>query len=498
MLFAEILDVATALDPWAFTLCLSGVALGLVFGALPGVSSTMSLAIMLPVTFAMSAEHAMMFLIGVFSASVYAGSVAAILINIPGTPGAMITVLDGNAMARQGRAGEALTYAVLASTIGGIVGWLFLVGVAPAIAAAALHFGSPEYAAVVFFGLSMVAYAAPGATYRALLAGVLGLLCGVAGRDGITDVPRLTFGITGLGSGINIVPMAVGLFGLAEVLRNLEGRARSEQGGGVPSITRILPPWREMRTLWPMTIRGGLIGAIVGAIPAAGSAIGVAVAYAQEKRLSRTPERYGTGIPQGVVAPESANNACVGGALIPMMTLGIPGDSITAVLIGALLLHGLRPGPDLFADQPLFVATVYVALLLAIVLTLVLVLAVGIHVFARVLRMPRNVLFTAIAVLCVVGAFAVRNSPFDVYVMLVFGLVGWILGRLGVPVVPLAFGLVLGPILEENIRRTLLIHGDWWVFVERPISATMVVIAFAAMIAPVFRRNGSRAEDAGG
>jgi putative tricarboxylic transport membrane protein len=487
MLLGDILGVllATLADPWALTLALTGVALGLVFGTLPGVSSTMALAIMLPVTFAMPVEHAMMFLIGVFSASVYAGSVSAILINIPGTPGAMVTLLDGHAMARQGRAGEALVYALLASTFGGLLGWLFLVSVAPLIARAALHFGSPEYAAVVLFGLTMVAYAAPGATYRALLAGVLGLLCGVVGRDAITDVPRFTFGVTGLQSGIDIVPMAVGIFGLAEVLRNLE---RGEGGGAqVPHITRILPPWSEIRPLWPMSVRGGLVGALVGAIPAAGSAIGVAIAYAQEKRLSKTPERYGTGIPEGVVAPESANNACVGGALIPMMTLGIPGDSITAVLIGALLLHGLRPGPGLFASQPQFVASVYVALLIAIVLTALLVLTVGIHLFARVLRMPRNALFTGIAVLCVVGAFAVRNSPFDVYVMLFFGGVGWVLGRLGVPVVPLAFGLVLGPLLEENVRRTLIVHGDWWVFLQRPISLVMILVSIVAVVLPMLR-----------
>ena len=241
-----------------------------------------------------------------------------------------------------------------------------------------------------------------------------------------------------------------------------------------------------MRPLWPMAVRGSIIGALVGAIPAAGSAIGVTVAYAQEKRMSKSPERYGTGIPEGVVAPESANNACVGGALIPMMTLGIPGDSMTAVLIGALLIHGLRPGPALFTDRIDFVATVYVALLLAILLTLFFGL-IGVRYIARILHAPKNVLMTSIAILCVVGSYAVRNSVFDVVVMIVFGAIGWLMHRIQMPVAPVVFGLILGPLLEENVRRALIVSGDWTVFFTRPISASFIGIAILALLFPAIR-----------
>ena len=472
------------LDPAALGLSVLGVMFGIVLGALPGVSSTMSLAVLLPISFSMSPTHGMMFLLGIFSASVYGGSISAILINIPGTPGAIITQMDGYPMARNGRAGEALTYALLASTFGGVLGWMLLVVCAPLVAAAALHFQSPEYAAVTLFGLTMLAYATPGSTFKALVAGIFGLLLATVGLDGITDVARLDFGSEGLQAGLSIIPVAVGIFGLAEVLRNIEGGGQDFEV--IKRIDRMMPPWREMRPLWPMAVRGSIIGALIGAIPAAGSAIGVTVAYAQEKRMSKDPDRYGTGIPEGVVAPESSNNACVGGALIPMMTLGIPGDSMTAVLIGALLIHGLRPGPALFTDRIDFVATVYVALLLAILLTLVFGL-IGVRYIARILHAPKNVLMTAIAILCVVGSYAVRNSVFDVIVMIAFGAIGWLMQRVQIPAAPVVFGLILGPLLEENVRRALIVNGEWSVFLTRPISATLLAIAALALFYPALR-----------
>ncbi len=482
----EILNVfgQMLLDPTALSLSIIGVLFGIILGALPGVSSTMSLAVLLPISFSMSPAHAMMFLLGIFSASVYGGSVSAILINIPGTPGAIVTQMDGYPMARNGRAGEALTYALIASTFGGVLGWLLLVTFAPLVAAAALHFQSPEYAAVTFFGLTMLAYATPGSTFKALVAGILGLLLATVGLDGVTDVARLDFGNSGLQAGLSIIPVAVGIFGLAEVLRNVEGSGHKFEV--VKRIERMMPPWKEMRPLWSMAVRGSIIGALVGAIPAAGSAIGVTVAYAQEKRMSKTPERYGTGIPEGVVAPESSNNACVGGALIPMMTLGIPGDSMTAVLIGALLIHGLRPGPALFVDRIDFVATVYVGLLFAILLTLFFGL-IGVRYIARILHAPKNVLMTSIAILCVVGSYAVRNSIFDVVVMITFGAIGWLMQRVGMPVAPVVFGLILGPLLEENIRRTMIVNDNWLVFFTRPISASLIAVAVLALFYPALR-----------
>jgi len=487
-LLAELLT-----DPVALGLSALGVLLGIVLGALPGISSTMSLAVLLPVSFTMSPEYAMMFLLGVFSASVYGGSVSAILVNIPGTPGAIVTQMDGYPMARQGRAGEALTYALLASTFGGILGWLILVTFAPLVARFALQFQSPEYAAATFFGLTMLAYAAPGSTYKALIGGVLGLLLATVGLDTVTDVSRFDFGSPALQNGFAVIPAAVGIFGLAEALRNIEGGPQRFEA--IKHIARLFPPWHEIRRLWPMAVRGGIIGAIVGAIPAAGSAIGVTVSYAQEKRMSKQPERYGTGIPEGVVAPESANNACVGGALIPMMTLGIPGDSMTAVLIGALLIHGLRPGPMLFTERLDFVALVYLALLFAVVLTFVFGL-VGIRYIARLLHAPKNVLMTAIIVLCVVGSYAVRNSSFDVLVMIAFGALGYLMHHARMPVAPVIFGLILGPILEENVRRSLIVNDTWLVFLQRPISLTLLLISALALLYPAVRAGLDRRREA--
>ena len=328
----------------------------------------------------------------------------------------------------------------------------------------------------------MLAYASPGSTFLGILAGIIGLILSTVGFDPTTDVSRFTFEIASLQAGLGLVPAAVGIFGIAEVLQNIEHSGPRLKV--VTEINRILPPWSEIKRLWPICIRGSLIGVFVGAIPAAGSAIAVSVSYAQEKRMSKNPERFGTGIPEGIVAPESANNSCVGGALIPMITLGIPGDSMTAVLIGALLIHGLRPGPDMFRAHIDFVATVYVSLIMAVVVTLALGLY-GNRYFARVLQLPRPVLLTAVVLLCIIGSFAVRNSMFDVVVMLGFGVAGYLMNWVGMPTAPVIFGMVLGPLLEDNIRRSLILYGDWSIFIKRPISLLLILLSIAALVYPL-------------
>lgn len=481
-----LLDVLArvATDPAALALGLVGVVVGLIFGALPGVSSTMALAVMLPVTYGMSAEYAMMLMIGVFFSSVFAGSVSAILINIPGTPGAMVTVLDGHAMTRKGRAGEAMTYALIASLFGGLFGFAFLITVAPLLSAYVLKLASPEYTAIIVLGLTLVVYASSGDPLRGFVAGLGGLLLGVVGRDAVTDVPRFTFGLSELQGGIDLIPVAIGVFGIAEALSAMERNSY-----GTPHRTllpgRMIPRLKGLLAELPTAFRGSAIGALVGSIPAAGSAIAVALAYALEKRISRKPEEFGQGLPRGVVAPESANNACVGGALVPMMTLGIPGDSITAVLIGVMLLHGLRPGPGLFESQQDFVAVIYVALLVAIILTGIVAALVGLRLFSRVLSLPRNLLFTGVLVLCLLGAYAVRSSAFDVWLALIFGGIGYLFNRLGIPVLPLAFGVVLGPLFEENLRRTIMIHQDWTILFSRPVSLTLMLASGIVLLTPV-------------
>jgi putative tricarboxylic transport membrane protein len=471
-------------NPQSLLLSLAGVLVGIVFGALPGISSTMSLAILMPLTFRLNATDAMMFLMAVFNASVYGGSISAILVNIPGTPGAIATQLDGYPMARKGRAGEALCYATLASGFGGILGLLVFMTIAPLVARIGLSFQSPEFTGLALLGLASLSAALPGAAYKGILVGIFGLLLSTLGLDPLTNVLRFDFGSKDLAAGISIVPMAVGIFGMAEVLNGLgAGPSRLEM---IRTITRVFPPWAEIKGTIPTALRGSLVGIVVGIIPAAGSAIGVVFSYLQEKRLSRHPERFGTGIPEGIVAPESSNSAEIGGDLIPTMSLGIPGDGITAVLMGALLIQGLRPGPLLFKEHPEFVAAVYVALGVAVVLTTACGL-LGVKLFARVLAVPQPVLLTGIAMLCVVGAYAVNNSVFDVGVMIAFGVLGWLMQRLGFPVVPLVFGLILGPMLEENVRRTLVVSdGDWLVYLKRPISVLLLALATATAAYPAF------------
>lgn len=481
-------------SPYLLGLSAVGTLLGIVFGCLPGISSTMALAVLLPITYALSPQAAMVFLMAVFSASVYGGSISAILINIPGTPGAIVTQLDGYPMARKGRAGEALFYALYASTLGGLIGLATLMLIAPLVAAAALQFRSPEFAMATVFGLTMLAYSTPGSTFRGILSGAIGLVCGMVGFDVITDVPRFDFGSAMLQNGIELVPVTIGLFGLAEVMRNIGPHGRREQAS--LTLGRLFPSLADLNRLWPTILRGSGIGIVVGAIPAAGSAIAVAVSYAQERRLSKRGDEFGTGVPEGIAGPESANNACVGGALIPMITLGIPGDTMTAVLMGALLLHGLRPGPLLFDDNPGIVAAIYVGLFVAIVLTLAFgVVLVG--QFVRLLRVPSEILLVIIALLCIVGSFAIRNNMADVFVMLAFGVIGYIMYGLAIPVAPLAFGLILGPILEENLRRALVVgDGSWFIFVERPIALAMLLLSVAAILYPVYSGLRQRRMDA--
>ncbi len=473
----------TLARPETMFLAILGTAIGIVLGALPGVSSTMALAILLPVSFGMEPGAAILFLIAVFISSVYGGSISAILINIPGTPGAIVTQFDGYPMARSGRAGHALFYALLASSVGGLIGLGLLMTLAPMVVAAAMNFRSPEFAMAAVFGLVLLSFATPGAMFRSILVGVIGLICGMVGYDTLTDIGRFDFQKESLQAGIELVPVTVGIFGLAEVLRNLS--AGTAQISRVPPLGSLLPPLREIAAQWKSILRGGVIGTFVGAVPAAGSAIAVALSYALEKRLSRTPEKFGEGEPNGITGPESANNAGVGGALVPMMTLGIPGDSMTAVLMGSLLIHGLRPGPLLFANNPSFVANVYVALLISIVMTFLLGLLL-MRLITYVIRVPAHIMMCTITLFCVVGSFAIRNSVSDVFIMLFFGFVGYFLYVIRVPPASLAFGLILGPILEENIRRSLIIsRGSWTIFLERPISLTLLLLSTLVLLLPL-------------
>lgn len=433
----------------------------------------MSISILVPLTFGVETTKAMAFLIGAYFGGEYGGSISAILMNIPGTPAAIMTTLDGYPMAQKGEAGRAIGLATLSSGLGGVFSLLCLGIFAPLIARFALTFSAEEYVALALFGLSVLAYISPGNTLKGLVAGVMGLLLATVGSDPMTAYPRFTFGSAHLYGGLSIVPVCIGLFGLSGILTQLE----EEKSVVVEQrITNIVPKAVEFIRMKTTIIRSAIIGAIIGAIPGTGSAIAAAVAYAQEKRYSRHPEQLGQGAPEGVVAPETANNACVGGALIPMMTLGIPGDTITAVLLGALLIHGLRPGPLLFTEHPDFVATVVVSLGVAIVLTVILGLSCA-RIFAKLISLPRHFLMPIILVLCVVGSYAQYNSLFDVAIMLVFGILGYAMTKVDIPIAPAVLGFILGPILEDNLRRALMLSGGSLLpFVTRPITVVLLVL----------------------
>ena len=481
----ELLDAAVTIltDPGTMALAVLATLVGIILGALPGISSTMTLAVLLPFSFSMEPGNAMVFLLGAFYGSAWGGSISAILINIPGTPGSMLTQLDGYPLAKRGQAGVALTYALLASTFGGVVGWLGLVIFAPTLARAGFAFQSPEFAVLMVFGLSMLAYASPGSTFLGILSGMLGLLLGTVGLDMITNLSRFDFGIGRLQAGINIIPFAVGIFGLTEILRLLEQPIVTEKA--TTQIGAIWPKFRDVIRTWATAVRSAIVGLIVGIIPAAGSAVAVSMSYAQEKKLYEKKESFGDGNPRGIVAAETGNNAAVGGALVPLLTLGLPGDTMTAVLVGALLVHGLQPGPQLFTNHPDFIATIYVALGLTIVLTFFLSLGLT-RAFARLLSAPPRVLYVGILVLCVTGSFAVQNALFDVLLMIFFGALGYLFLKLGIPTAPMMFGLVLGPLLEENLRRTLIVYGDWMVFLQRPITIVMLAITVVVLLLPFF------------
>lgn len=468
--------------PGALIAGLLGVFWGTMFGAAPGLSTNMSLSILVPLTYGVDTTTAIAFLMGAFLAGVYGGSLSAILINIPGTPSAIMTTLDGYPMAQRGEAGRAIGLATVASVLGGLISVICLAACAPLLSRFALTFGAEEFVALALFGLSVIAYISPGSTIKALSAGLFGLFLSTVGADFMTAYPRFTFGSIYLYAGLSTVPICIGLFGLSEILTQIEEEKKIVVR---QEVKNIVPRASEFLRMKATIIRSSLIGIILGAVPGPSTSISAAVAYAQEKKFSRHPERLGEGAPEGIVAAESANNACVGGALIPLMTLGIPGDSMTAILVGALLIHGLKPGPLLFKQHPDFVATVVVTLGLAIVFTGVVGL-LGVRIFTKLLALPRYFLMPIIFVLCIVGSYAKNNSLFDIGSMMVFGVLGYAMRKAKVPLSPVILGFILGQVLEENLRRALMLsRGSFLPFMTRPVTLVLLFLTALTFIMPL-------------
>lgn len=476
-LFANLaLGFSVALSTSSLFYCALGVTLGMFIGVLPGIGPLATVGMLLPLTFYAGPTDAIIMLAGIYYGSMYGGSTASILLNLPGTAGAAVACLDGYPMARQGRAGVALFATTIASFAGGMVGILILAAFAPALARIALTFGSPEYFALMAVGLLAAALVGDGSPARSLAMVVLGLLLGIVGTDVNSGVRRFTGGFPELGDGLNLVIITTGLFGISEVIANA-GRIKRGTVQAMNVTWRSLLPTRDdwKRSLMP-AIRGTGIGSVLGILPGTGAALSTFVAYAVEKRVSPNRDQLGKGAIEGVVAPEAANNAAAQTAFIPTLSLGIPGDAIVAIMLGALIIHGIVPGPRLVVDQPELFWGLTVSFLIGNIMLLILNLPL-IGVWVRILSIPYGLLYPAILVFICVGVFSIHNSVFDVMLAVTFGLVGYGLRLMRFSPAPLLLGLVLGPLIETNLRRSLLLsRGDPWVFFECPISATVLAI----------------------
>lgn len=467
--------------------CFIGTCIGIIFGAIPGLTTTMAIALFLPFTFGMEAIPAFGLLLGLYCGGVYGGSITAILINTPGTPAAAATALDGYPLARQGKALEALSLATLASFIGGIFSCIVLILVAPQLAKVALSFGPPEYFAISFFGLSMVATLAADNIVKGIIAACFGLFIATIGIDPIAGSLRFTFGTIHLIAGIDLICALIGLFAISEVFSKLETIYRDKGLGHMEQIKGKFVTLKILKANAFNFLRSSIIGTVIGIIPATGVGMANWVSYNEAKRATRHPELFGKGSYEGVAASETANNAVTGGAMVPLLTLGVPGDTMTAILLGALMIQGLAPGPKLFIDSPEVVTGIYGMLALANFF----MLAVGlglINLFVKIIKVPAKVLMPLVLIMCFVGSYAIQNSLFDVYVTLVFGVIGYLLIKAKFPIPPILLGIILGPLIESNFRRSITMsRGDMSIFFTRPISAVFIGIALIAMVAPVLR-----------
>ena len=476
---------AIALQPTNLAYCFIGVVAGTLIGVLPGIGPVAGVAMLIPFSFGMSPTTAMILMAGIYYGAMYGGSTTSILVNLPGESASVVTCLDGYAMARQGRAGAALGMAAFASFIAGTLGIIGLMLLAPEVAALAIRFGPPEIFALTFFALTLVTGLIGASPIKGIAAAAFGMLLGMVGLDPMSSEERFTFGALHLADGLSFVSVSVGLFAVAEVLESLE---RTEPitlyRGKISNLLPTAADWLASRgALW----RGALIGFFVGVMPGAGATIASMLAYTVERRVSPRPERFGHGAIEGVAAPEGANNAATAGALVPLLALGIPGSGTTAVMLGALMIHGLRPGPLLFEQHPQFVwgviASMYVGNVMLLILNLPLI-----GIWVRLLRLPQRVLMPLILAFSVTGVYAVDNKLTEVGVMLTFGVIGYAMRKWEFPAAPVVLALVLTPLMETALQQSLqMSHGSAAIFFSRPIAATLVVVGFASLILPAIR-----------
>jgi putative tricarboxylic transport membrane protein len=460
---------------------LGGVALGLIFGSIPGLTATMAIAITLPITFGMEPISAMSLLMGLYIGGVSGGLIPAILLNLPGTPSSIATTFDGYPMAKKGQAGPAFGYAILFSFLGGLLSIIVLMLLAPPLAKLALEFGPFEYFAITIFALTMISSLSGGSLIKGLLSGLLGIALAMVGSAPIDAFPRFTFGFKDLNAGFQLLPVLIGLFAVSEIIKSSETKLKKGQsvqyklkGFGFSVKDFFKQGWNGLRS--------SLIGIGIGILPGIGGGTANIIAYVTAKNQSKKPDEFGKGIPDGVVASESANNAAVGGALVPLISLGIPGDTVTALLLGGLILHGLSPGPLLIENNGDVVYGIFAALIIANFF-MIAMLFWGMRVFTKVLSIPQYILLPIILVLCVVGAIGVNNRLFDAGALLFFGILGYAMLKFDFPITPVILGFILGPLAETNLRRGLMYSkGDFTPFLTQPIAAAFLALALLSVL----------------
>lgn len=478
-------NVALSLESLLY--CFVGVSLGTFIGVLPGVGVMSTVALLMPLTFYLDPTSGLIMLAGIYYGAAYGGSTASILLNLPGTPQTAVTCLDGYPMTQQGRAGVALFTTTIASFAGSVIGLAALALLAPALAKFALRFGSEEYFSLMVLGLVAASLLSSGAPFRSLAMVCFGLMLGLVGIDVNSGQMRFTFGVPELFDGLSIVAVALGLFGLPEIISNV-GKIRNPRiSGGNFAMRDMFPSRKDWRRATPAILRGTGMGAFFGVLPGTGGLIASFMSYAAEKRISRNPQRFGKGAIEGVAGPEAANNAAIQTAFIPTLTLGIPGDALMALLLGVMLVHGVVPGPGLLTDNPDVFWGLTVSFLIGNLMLLVLNIPL-IGIWVRILRIPYHVLYPAIIVFICIGVFSVRYSVVDIGIALCFGFIGYGMSLLRLQPAPLILGLVLGPLMEEHLRRALLIsRGDPTTFLTHPISALFLGITALLVLSIVFR-----------
>jgi len=479
------------LHPLHFPFLFLGVAGGIIVGALPGLTGSVGIILLLPFVYYLDVSTAMVMLCGMFCGAIYGGSISAILISTPGTPSAAATVLDGYPLAQKGEAGKAIGVATIASTTGGIISTFCLMFIAPQLARFALKFGPEEYFALTVFGLTVIASVAGKSLIKGLISGFFGLLIATIGLDPVVGYARFSFNIPNLMTGFPLLPVLIGLFAISQIFIQLEEVGKKIHQYN-QNIKNVLPSAKELKRLMAVIIPSSFLGTFIGIIPGTGGAIASFLAYNEARRWSKDPDSFGTGNLAGIAAPEAANNGTTGGAMVPLLTLGIPGDVVTAVMLGALLLIGLRPGPLLFKERPEVVNAIFAGLLLANVLILLLGI-LSVKIFPKVLQVPPSILFPIIFTLCFLGSFSLNNSVYDMFIALIFGVIGYVMRKNGFPAAPVVLGVILGPIAEDVLARALLIsHGDWTVLFKAPIAIFFYVISLISLIYSLKRQFSAR------